>query len=216
MIESPVLEMLLIYKPEFQNNPSLELRNGYSQILKTKNIEKAKGLELEFSIPTSWSFKEGKRPHVLYLFSSKLKSESGTIEIHSLSETIGVSKEELNKYSPEELADELLTKETMEAIPNNIPGLSNLKIFEYKRGIIDRCFGATASFVGTINRMDFSTTQYQKSYILLYKDYMINYSFVVFKNQKESDESFQGRIEKYSSLYKYIMNTLVIQSQYKK
>lgn len=213
-IESPILEILLTYKPSFQEQPDLEIREGYKKSLKTHKIENANGLKLEFNIPKSWSFKKGKRSHIIYSFASRFKTESGALEIHSLSKTTGIPKEEFSKYSPKEIADELLTTETMEAIPKNIPGLVSLSQFESKKGIIDKCYGAMASFVSTIERMDFSVTQYQKSYIILYEDYMINFTFVVFKEKSEPSKSFEERIEKYSELYKYIINSIIIHNQY--
>jgi hypothetical protein len=70
-ISSPVLETLLTYHPDFQSNPAEEYVRGFVETYRTKNHPKAKGVDFQIQYPKSWEAKEGQRPNVVQIITSK-------------------------------------------------------------------------------------------------------------------------------------------------
>ena len=69
--ESPVLETLLTYNPTFQKTPAEEFLRGFTQIYRTKNHPKAKGIDFQIQYPKSWQVREGQRPNVIQFITSE-------------------------------------------------------------------------------------------------------------------------------------------------
>lgn len=70
-IESPFLETLLTWHPDFKDNPDLEITRGFTKTYSTKGHPKAKGLHLEVQVPISWKSREGTRPNIIQYFRAK-------------------------------------------------------------------------------------------------------------------------------------------------
>lgn len=68
-IESPVLETLLTY--QFKESPAEEVLRGYSQVFRTKDHRKAKGVDFQIRYPSSWKPAEGERPNIIQKFVSE-------------------------------------------------------------------------------------------------------------------------------------------------
>jgi hypothetical protein len=53
-MQSPILETLIIYKPEYLNTPENEFSDGYTKTFSTNGINKNNGIKIKLTYPTSW------------------------------------------------------------------------------------------------------------------------------------------------------------------
>lgn len=70
-VESPFLETLLTWHPDFKDKPELEFNRGFTKPYSTANHTKAKGVTLEVRVPVSWISREGNRPNIIQFFRAK-------------------------------------------------------------------------------------------------------------------------------------------------
>jgi hypothetical protein len=69
-IESPIIETLIMFNPNYQNNPISELNDNFFQRYNSKDNPKAKGVNFSVKIPKSWKSQEANRPNIVRKFSS--------------------------------------------------------------------------------------------------------------------------------------------------
>jgi hypothetical protein len=72
-IESPVIEMLLMFNPAFQKAPVQEFAEGFTRRTSVDGSGNAKGLQYVLKYPKSWKSEPGDRPNI----TTKLISEYG-------------------------------------------------------------------------------------------------------------------------------------------
>lgn len=70
-IESPIIETLLILNPNYTNNPSEELNDGYKKRYTSDGSGKAKDIAFSIGVPMSWRSKEASRPNIVRKFISQ-------------------------------------------------------------------------------------------------------------------------------------------------
>jgi len=66
-----VKAILLAENPTFSKSPAAELAGGWGQTFRTKGHPKAKGVDVSFTLPASWSRREAARPNIVQLFRSE-------------------------------------------------------------------------------------------------------------------------------------------------
>ena len=138
-IPSPMLEILLAYKPEFDTNPLEEYRRGFKRTLYSLESTKSQGFEFEIEIPLSWSIREGKRPHVLWFIQNFHQSVMAafTVVLNTVVLDLNISDDEWTKDTTKEIAD-------LQLQPDFLLGeiaTEKVKKISDKRVIIDRCHG---------------------------------------------------------------------------
>ena len=69
-IESPVIETLLMFNPNYQKNPIEELNDKFIQTYNSKDNPKAKGVDFSVKVPKSWKSQEANRPNIVRKFTS--------------------------------------------------------------------------------------------------------------------------------------------------
>lgn len=218
-IPSPMLETLLIY--QFKERPDSEFLHGFKNIYRTKGHPKAKGLDLQFEYPRSWSKREGKRPNVIQFFSGnngrgpaqaviivrdlvkEAQAELTRQEIQAL-KTLGGSKE---------LALEIFSDNSLIEMVNGM-GMTNVKNINTKRVVIDSWPGAVIEFTGDLQRLDLTIMMYSRIYIAIYKNYMIYLHCQVTKLPNEEEDELKTNISQFNPLFRLMANSLIIQSQY--
>ena len=128
------IKIILAHNPTYRSNPYTEIKDGFIQTVDTKDHPKSSGLELNLTCPLSWSKKEGKRPHIVYLYESPIGDCSFTVLIKDmykalLEENPNLSREEVNYYKSQQfeydLADEMITEDYAEVFIKSL-GLSTI------------------------------------------------------------------------------------------
>ena len=69
-IESPVLETLLMFNPEYEKHPETEFNDGFIKKYKCDDLKKSKGVDFSIDIPMSWASKKANRPNIVRKFIS--------------------------------------------------------------------------------------------------------------------------------------------------
>lgn len=220
-IESPVLETLLMCNPSFIENPVEELNRGFKHIYRTKNHPKAKGIDIQIEYPMSWSMKEGNRPNVIKF----MKANNGKgpasflIMVKDILAEAGSDefKSELSQLETingaNEFAVEIFSDDNLVQMAKGM-GAQNVRNIKKKRIVLDRWPGTMIEFIGEQQRLDLIITSYYRSYICLYKNYMIFLQCGIPKWPWDKGDDFQKRIDRYIPLFRNTAYNFVIQSQY--
>ena len=208
-IISPIIEILLAYKPEFIENPILEFTKNYRRKLSSKDYSKSKGLDFELEIPLSWSVSDGKRPNVLWLVSNQLKGIMSLciVRVNQPLRDLNIPEEEWTQETVKEIADLQLDCD------NILKNLTTDKAIykTCKRVIIDGCHALVIEFEDETIRAGFKMKFYRKSFFIIYRDYNLIIEFHLDKNQK----NIYKNKEIYSSLFDLITNSIIIFNNYK-
>lgn len=220
-IKSPFLETLLMCNPSFIKNPVEELSRGFKHIYRTKSHPKAKGIDIQIEYPMSWLMKEGNRPNVIKLISANNGKgpASFSIMVRDLLAEAGSDEfeNELSRLETingaNEMASEIFSDDSLVQMAKGM-GAKNVRDIKLKRVVLDRWPGAVVEFVGEQQRVDLLVTSYYRSYICLYKNYMIFLQCGVFKWPWDKGGEFQKRIDRYIPLFHKTAYNFVIQSQY--
>ncbi len=220
-IKSPYLETLLMCNPAFIENPVEELNSGFKHIYRTKNHPKAKGIDIQIEYPMSWSMKEGNRPNVIKLISANNGKgpASFSIMVRDILAEAGSDEfeNELSRLETingaNEMASEIFSGDSLVHMAKGM-GAKNVRDIKLKRIVLDRWPGAMVEFIGEQQRVDLLVTSYYRSYICLYRNYMIFLQCGVFKWPWDKGDEFQKRIERYTPIFSKIAYDFVIQSQY--
>ena len=220
-IETPFLQTLLMFAPEFQRNPKQEVIMGFKNLFRTDEHPKAKNLDFQIEYPKSWLAKEGHRPNVIQLFRSSYGKGLSLALIMTkdiAAEANGsLSLRDLNQLKTlkgaKEVAAEFFTNQNLKTIAKNM-GMTAVRKIHSKRMVIDRWPGAMLDFIGEQQRLDIVLTTFNRTYFAIYKHYMITLQCQVFKLPAEDQTSFSRRIARYLPLFHWMSNSLVIQSQY--
>ncbi|MBL7203189.1 MAG: tetratricopeptide repeat protein [Desulfobacteraceae bacterium] len=220
-IETPFLQTLLMCDPQFQQNPVREVGTGFKQTFRTQEHPKAKGLDFQIEYPRSWSAREGRRPNVIQFFKSSYGKGfvSASIMTKDMLLEIGdeLTSQELSHLNTlsgaKEIASQAFSDSNLKKMAHSM-GMSNVRDIGTKKIVLDRWPGAMLDFVGEQQRLNFTVTMYNKIYLAIYKKYMLFLQCMVGKRPSDDEAAFKKRIAKYSSLFHWMANSLVIHSQY--
>ncbi|MCX7877001.1 MAG: hypothetical protein N2321_12665 [Melioribacteraceae bacterium] len=214
-----MLETLLNY--EFEERPSDEFIRGFKATYRTKGHPKAKGLDFQIEYPKSWSLREGKRPNIIQVFSSN----NGRGPASALIMTRDLIKEAQRELTREEIkalktlegskeiASELFSESGLREMAKGM-GMTNVRNITTKKMVLDRWPGAMLEFLSDQQRLDLTLTIYNRTYLVIYKNYMIFLQCHVAKLPDDTEDTLKTKISKFESLFHLMANSLVIQSQY--
>jgi hypothetical protein len=202
-IQSPILETLLIFNPEFRNNPANELRQGYKRTFRTKGHPKAKDIDFQIEYPRSWGSKEGKRPNVIRLFTSENGRGMETI----LLMVREIPMPQGYKFTDQELNEFFSPTELEEMIPKGASFISARSL------ILDGQKGGAIRFDQTMLRLDKKISFRAIFFITIYKNKIIFIQCLVgTHNAKQAD--LEKRFKRMEPLFEFVANSFVIQSKY--
>ena len=71
VLDSPVIETLLIFDPKYAKNPEQEFIDGYRYKYSSDGSGKAKGVPFSLEIPITWAASDGERPNIVQKFVSE-------------------------------------------------------------------------------------------------------------------------------------------------
>lgn len=197
-ILSPILETLLIY--QFFENPAEEFLRNFTNVYRTNDHPKAKGIDLHIQYPKSWQQKEGDSPNIVQFF----QSENGRgFEILTL------LIKEITDLPP----DNIFTTQEIEEFfsETSLKGmLPEDAIFIYKKPIVlDNYKGVMILYDQILKRLEYSFNTRCLQYMTLFRNKMIIIEFT-FSTKPGKDSDLQQRFTKYELLFKMIANSFVI------
>jgi hypothetical protein len=111
------------------------------------------------------------------------------------------------------LALDLFSQSSLIEIANGM-GMSKVRSINAKRIVIDGWPGAVLDFIGDGQRLDINITMYNRTYIVIYKNYMVFLQCQVTKMPNETMEELRTKISQFDPLFRLMANSLVIHSQY--
>jgi hypothetical protein len=202
-IETPVLETLLSFTPQFQKQPARELLRGFKNTFRTKGQRKAKGVDFQIEYPKSWSSKEGKRPNVIKVFTSRNGRGAETILL--MVKDIPLPSD--YEITEQELDSIFSTQGLREMIPKGASFISAQPV------TLDGKKGGMMVFDQTRQRLDVMLHFRGLFFITMYANKMIFIQCMVasgIENQADLEQQFK-RLE---PLFRLVANSFVIQSQY--
>lgn len=198
-IETPILETLLMFDPNYEKNPEKEFYDGFKKKYISDDLKKSKGVEFALHVPMSWISKEANRPNIVRKFISQNghSSEMTMILVFDFPEGNALTASEIKSF---------LNQEDMQ---NNLPPDAILK--DYGFFTLETLPGYWQRYTLAVERMKFKLTSEVLCYTLFYKDKMIQIQFQVgdFDN-KDLEQKFK----KFEPLFDSIVNSFVLTDLY--
>ena len=203
-IESPVIETLLMFNPNYQKNPIEELNDKFIQTYNSKDNPKAKGVDFSVKVPKSWKSQEANRPNIV----RKFTSNNGYIVEDTFMENIMLGVYDL----PIEVKK--LTSQDVTDVCNDIPENSVLR--DCKEAILENLPAVVKRFKLNMKRLENSMNMEVVQYDVFYKNKMIIIQGQVgTMNEKISEKTLLERFEKFKPVFNYVANSLMINNLYK-
>ena len=203
-IESPVIETLLMFNPNYQKNPIEELNDKFIQTYNSKDNPKAKGVDFSVKVPKSWKSQEANRPNIV----RKFTSNNGYIIEDTFIENIMILVYDL----PIEVKK--LTSQDVTDVCNDIPENSVLR--DCKEAILENLPAVVKRFKLNMKRLENSMNMEVVQYNVFYKNKMIIIQGQVgTMNEKISEKTLLERFEKFKPVFNYVANSLMINNLYK-
>ena len=203
-IESPVIETLLMFNPNYQKNPIEELNDKFIQTYNSKDNPKAKGVDFSVKVPKSWKSQEANRPNIV----RKFTSNNGYIIEDTFIENIMILVYDL----PIEVKK--LTSQDVTDVCNDIPENSVLR--ECKATTLENLPVVVQRLKLNMKRLENSMNMEVVQYNVFYKNKMIIIQGQVgTMNEKISEKTLLERFEKFKPVINYVANSLMISNLYK-
>ena len=203
-IESPVIETLLMFNPNYQKNPIEELNDKFIQTYNSKDNPKAKGVDFSVKVPKSWKSQEANRPNIV----RKFTSNNGYIIEDTFIENIMILVYDL----PIEVKK--LTSQDVTDICNDIPENSVLR--ECKTTTLENLPVVVQRLKLNIKRLENSMNIEIIQYNIYFKNKVIMIQGQVgAMNEKISEKTLLERFEKFKPVFNYVANSLMINNLYK-
>lgn len=204
-IESPVIETLLMFNPNYQKNPISELGDNFYQKYNSKNNPKVKAVDFNIRIPKSWKSTEGNRPNIV----RKFISNNGYIVEDKFMENIIFGVYDL----PIEVNS--LTQQDLNDICNDIPANSILR--DCKKTNLENLPVVTQRIKMDVSRLENNVNMEIIQYNIFYKNKLLMIQGQVGTiNDKVSEKTLLERFEKFKPVFSYVANSLVINDLYLK
>ena len=203
-IESPVIETLLMFNPNYQKNPIEELNDKFIQTYNSKDNPKAKGVDFSVKVPKSWKSQEANRPNIV----RKFTSNNGYIIEDTFIENIMILVYDL----PIEVKK--LTSQDVTDVCNDIPENSVLR--ECKATTLENLPVVVQRLKLNIKRLENSMNIEIIQYNIYFKNKVIMIQGQVgAMNEKISEKTLLERFEKFKPVFNYVANSLMINNLYK-
>ena len=184
-IESPVIETLLMFNPNYQKNPIEELNDKFIQTYNSKDNPKAKGVDFSVKVPKSWKSQEANRPNIV----RKFTSNNGYIIEDTFIENIMILVYDL----PIEVKK--LTSQDVTDVCNDIPENSVLR--ECKATTLENLPVVVQRLKLNMKRLENSMNMEVVQYNVFYKNKMIIIQGQVgTMNEKISEKTLLERLPK--------------------
>ena len=203
-IPSPMLETLLIFNPDFMENPVAEMSQGFKRTFRTENHPKSKGIDFQIEYPMSWTTKEGIRPSII----QNIKSDNGFG-----ASSIMLMVKDIPLFNGRKLTNK---EKTLMFAPSEVKNLvpDGATFISAKPIVLDAQKGAMLVYDEIVERVDLKMRVRSVQFLTIYDDKMIIINCLT-GNVGEPLTKLNERYKKLEPLFKYVANSFVIQSQYK-
>jgi hypothetical protein len=200
IIPSPYLETLLAFN--YRDSPTHEYIFGFTKEFSTLGHPKAKNTDWKITVPISWKKEEGSRPNVIQKFSSDMGfgGELVLLMVKDLEMPLtGFTKSDMEAMYTEE--------NFRQTLPEDAQFVSFSKI------TIDNIPGGVIEMDQVYKSLDFPRKLRLKQYSFIYrnKTYVIQCSV----SSKNLDEDLSSKMSKFSFLFDMMVNSVVVNEQYK-
>jgi hypothetical protein len=200
IIPSPYLETLLAFN--YKDSPANEYIFGFTNEFSTLGHPKAKNTDWKINVPISWKKEEGSRPNVIQKFSSDMGfgGELVLLMVKDLEMPLtGFTKSDIEAMYTEE--------NFRQTLPEDAQFVSFSKI------TIDNIPGGVIEMDQVYKSPDFPRKLRLKQYSFIYKNktYVIQCSV----SSKNLDEDLSSKMSEFSFLFKMMVNSVVVNEQYK-
>lgn len=200
IIPSPYLETLLAFN--YRDSPAHEYIFGFTKEFSTLGHPKAKNTDWKITVPISWKKEEGSRPNVIQKFSSDMGfgGELVLLMVKDLEMPLtGFTKSDIEAMYTEENFRQTLPEDA------HFVSFSKVTIDNIPGGVIE---------MDQFNKsLDFPIKLRLKQYSFIYKNktYVIQCSV----SSKNLDEDLTSKMSEFSFLFKMMVNSVVVNEQYK-
>lgn len=200
-ISTPVLETLLNF--QYLENPENEFINGYKEGFRTKGHPKSKGTDWQIKVPKSWFAEEAERPNIIQKFTSDYGD--GREIIMMMVKDLGLPKN--YKFSKDELNSFFSEKGAKEMVPKGATFIS------FKKMVLDNNIGGMLTIDQVVERLDFKNKIRMVQFNFVLGNKLCFIQFHVKSDDLTTDLS--ERTNKLMPLFRQVVNSLVINEQYK-
>ena len=204
-LPSPVLETLLMFKPEYIRRPEKVFADGFTKEFRTGGHVKSQGIDLGIEFPASWKAEEGRRPHIV----QRLTSENGRGRVHAM-----INVQDLG---------ERLTGETTE--PDLERDLASLDSKEFFRSIIQNAFTDSevfetgyarlagektvwGQFNGVLNRAGIEMDIHGLAFMVVRDGKFVQVMYIVGEARGDSARTARDTFEHYGALFQQMTNSI--------
>lgn len=202
-IESPVIEILLIFKSGYEKNPEREFLDGYKYKYTTNGSGKAKGVAFSIESPKTWAAKEGNRPNIVQKFVSE--NGRGLELLLILIKKIPLRPGE--KITEKDVSEILNPKDIKDFLPD---GAAHIKSGQLT---IENLPGFWVHFRMNMSRVRNSVSMETIMYTIFYKNKMIQIQGQVTTSVNGKPIN-RGGLQKYEKLFDLMANSFVIANMY--
>ena len=203
-IDSPWKETLLVFNPDFEENPAWEFSRGFVKKYETVNHPKAKGLSLEIKVPFSWKAREGNRPNIVQFFKGKNGYGEATFafQVRDFTPPKGM------KITQKDLNELFSVKGLKDVVDENST------LIESKPIVLEGQKGGMIIYDSVAERLDIKLKVRTLTYVTVYNNRMILLQFAVGNTEDKINETVK-EFNKNRPLFQLIANSLVILDKYK-
>lgn len=202
IIDTPILETLLYF--QYTSNPQGEFLAGFTTKYSTKGHSKSKNTDWQIKIPKSWKAEEGERPNIIQKFTSDYGNgnESFMLLVNELDLPVGykMTNDELNSFFSEKEMNTLMTT-------------TNRKFISFSKMTIENNIGGMVECEQISERMGVQIKMRLVQFMFIKENKM----YILFGSVSSSDILMDLEVEmkKYLPLFKQIVNSCVLNDQYK-
>jgi len=200
-IESPILETMLIFNPDYAENPHREFLDGYRYKYSHNGEGKAKGIGFSLYIPKSWQGKEGERPNVIRQFTNQNGHGFASFNIVVRNRPF-LSKSHITEKDIDEMLD---PAELQDIVPENAV------VIGYGKVRVETLLGLRVEYRADQIFFDHPGSMEIIHYYLFYKKKVIVITGGVAVAFNGIDTGTNG-LKKYKKLFQLMANSLVIPS----
>jgi hypothetical protein len=199
-IQSPVLETLLSYKPEYLDNPEKEFSDGFINSYFSAPPKKKASINIRIVYPSSWkAVSDFTQKNIQQIFISKYGA--GNLSLSFLLER--------TNSLPIEKNPNLLSENTLKNYC-----LKTDSVLKFTGGLdLDQCSAACISYLRKETELDKKYYKIFETYHAYYKNYHFALIFH-YKSDKQNFADIKSDFEKYRKLIRKILFNIVVVSQW--
>ncbi len=203
-IPSPIRETILYY--QFRENPVEEFIKRFIQKYSTHEHKKSEGLNVQIEYPSSWTSEEGKRPGIIQNLIGYNSGKGSARVVLGIRDLLKEAKQAGIPVSSEEVALSQTREGSSSMLYNYIApterlheyassqNFNNIRDSKAKTAIVDGWPCTIFEFTGETKRIIGNLSIYNKTYMIMYKNFLISFNASVGKFPQESEEAFQMNV----------------------